>query len=176
MLHLAVFAMSAAVFIASPVLAADTEIYGRAKWEMSHETDSGDRQKNEQSIDLELKSYLNDNLSLKAIVRALHETNLEADNRSDLDLREFYLDLAGDRGKLRLGRQQVVWGKTDGLRLLDLINPQDFREFILDDFIDSRIPLWMARGDYYIGDDTFQSCQNFHTLFHGVEQSLINGL
>ena len=156
MLNLAVFAISAAVFIASPALAADTEVYGRAKWEMSHETDSGDRQKNEQSIDLEAKSYISDNLSLKAIVRALHETNLEADNRSDVDLREFYLDLAGDRGKLRLGRQQVVWGKTDGLRLLDLINPQDFREFILDDFIDSRIPLWMARGDYYIEDDTFQ--------------------
>jgi hypothetical protein len=35
------------------------------------------------------------------------------------------------------------------------VNPQDFREFILDDFVDSRIPLWMAKLDYYVGDWTF---------------------
>lgn len=156
MLKLPVLALAVIIFTASPLKASETEIFGRAKWEMAHETGSGDRQKNEQSIDIEAKSYFNDNLSLKAIVRALHETDLEAENLSDVDLREFYLDIAGDKGKLRLGRQQVVWGKTDGLRLLDLINPQDFREFILDDFIDSRIPLWMARGDYYFGDDTIQ--------------------
>lgn len=156
MLNFLIFAIAVSIAFTCPALAAETEVFGRAKWELARETESGDRQKNEQSIDVEVKSYLSDNLSLKFIVRGLHETELETDNRSDIDLREFYLDLAGDKGKLRLGRQQVVWGKTDGLRLLDLINPQDFREFILDDFIDSRIPLWMARGDYYFGDDTLQ--------------------
>jgi hypothetical protein len=43
--------------------------------------------------------------------------------------------------------QQVVWGQADGMRVLDVINPLDYREFILEDFMDSRRPLWLARVD-----------------------------
>ena len=60
----------------------------------------------------------------------------------ELELRELYLQ--GEIGDtfLILGKQQVVWGKADGLKVLDIVNPQSFREFILDDFESSRIPLW----------------------------------
>ena len=34
-----------------------------------------------------------------------------------------------------------------GVRVLDVINPLDYREFILEDFLDSRRPLWAARID-----------------------------
>ena len=135
---------------------AETEIFGRAKVEGAWETTSGEAQKNEQSIDVEIKSYLGEKVSIKALLRGLYESELEDNIHSEGGVRELYIDYSEDSFKLRLGRQQVVWGKTDGLRLLDLINPQDFREFILDDFIDSRIPLWMARGDIYVGDDTLQ--------------------
>lgn len=134
----------------------ETELFGRAKWEAAYETSSEKLQKNEQNLDIEMKSKLSDTTSLKTIIRAIHETKLEKDHLEDIDVREFYFDIRRDWSKIRLGRQQVVWGKTDGLRLLDLINPQDFREFILDDFIDSRIPLWMVRTDLYVGDDTLQ--------------------
>jgi len=71
---------------------------------------------------------------------------------TDLELREFYLD--GEVGKvfLRLGKQQVVWGEADGLKVLDVVNPQSFREFILPRFDDSRIPLWIAKAEIPIGD------------------------
>ncbi|MDH3973914.1 MAG: hypothetical protein OEV42_06505 [Deltaproteobacteria bacterium] len=134
----------------------ETEIFGRARLEGAWETTSGTVQKNEQNIDVEIKSYLGEHISVKAFLRGLYETELEEDIHSEGDVRELYIDYSGDNFKARLGRQQVVWGKTDGLKLLDLINPQDFREFILDDFIDSRIPLWMVRGDIYVGDDTLQ--------------------
>ena len=134
----------------------ETDIFGQVKWEAAHETSNSTLQKNEQNLTVETKTFLNDDLSLKTIIRGIHETKLEKEKLSQVDLREAYLDLRTDSSKIRLGRQQVVWGKTDGLRLLDLINPQDFREFILDDFIDSRIPLWMARTDLYVGDDTLQ--------------------
>ena len=151
------FLLALALFLVVPPAAdAETEIFGRVKLEGAYETRAEKTQKSEQSLDVELKSYIGESLSIKALLRGLHETELEEDVRSEGELREFYADLMGDRFKLRLGRQQVVWGKTDGLRLLDLINPQDFREFILDDFIDSRVPLWMARGDLYLGDDTLQ--------------------
>jgi hypothetical protein len=72
---------------------------------------------------------------------------------SDLEaeLRELYAHwtgrLRGARMDVRLGKQQVVWGQSFGLRVLDMINAQDFREFILDDFVDARTPVWGARLD-----------------------------
>jgi hypothetical protein len=77
----------------------------------------------------------------------------EDDYRFAATLREAFVDLAFDAVDVRLGKQQVVWGKTDGFRITDLVNPLDLKEFGLADFIDSRIPLWMAKIDYYLTMD-----------------------
>jgi hypothetical protein len=58
-----------------------------------------------------------------------------------------------DRLSLRFGRQFISWGETDGLRLLDVINPQDgtfsppaaANLFNLDE---TRVPLWGLRAIY----------------------------
>ncbi len=55
---------------------------------------------------------------------------------------------------IRLGKQQVVWGQADGLKVLDVVNPQKFREFNLPDFDDSRIPTWMVNAEWATGDDS----------------------
>ena len=81
---------------------------------------------------------------------------LEAGDSFQAELRELYLDLLYDDFDIRLGRQQIVWGESIGLRILDVINPQDFREFILNDFIDARIPLWSLRVGYTLSDWTFE--------------------
>ena len=60
-----------------------------------------------------------------------------------------------DRLKLRIGRQFISWGETDGFRLLDVINPQNLRFsppaapnlFNLDE---SRIPSWGLRMLYTV--------------------------
>jgi hypothetical protein len=60
-----------------------------------------------------------------------------------------------DRLKIRIGRQFISWGETDGIRLLDLINPQDLtfsppaapNLFNLDE---TRIPSWGLRSLYTI--------------------------
>ena len=70
----------------------------------------------------------------------------------EAELRELYLEIVYEDFDFRFGRQQVVWGESLGLRILDVLNPQDFREFILDDFIDARIPLWGSRVDYTFED------------------------
>jgi hypothetical protein len=62
-------------------------------------------------------------------------------------LRECYLDILTDRLDLRLGKQQVVWGTADGVRILDIVNPLDYREWTLQNYIDSRIPLWMLNAE-----------------------------
>jgi hypothetical protein len=66
---------------------------------------------------------------------------------TDGEIRELYLDAEWGGAYWRIGKQQVVWGQADGLRVLDMINPLDYREFILPDFEDRRIPLWMANID-----------------------------
>ncbi len=53
---------------------------------------------------------------------------------------------------LKVGRQIVVWGKSDNLRVTDVINPMDQREPGWVDIEDLRLPLTMARMDYYRGD------------------------
>lgn len=49
---------------------------------------------------------------------------------------------------IRIGRQDLSWGETDGFRLLDMIEPLDnrFGLPLVEDLDDRRIPLWMARA------------------------------
>ena len=91
-------------------------------------------------------AYESDNYSAQASRE--YKTNF---NTKDI-LREIYVDGSISNLSFRLGKQQVVWGEAVGLKITDIINPQDFREFILDDFIDSRIPLWMLKLEYSLGE------------------------
>lgn len=63
-------------------------------------------------------------------------------------LRELYVDTELGGWDLRLGKQQVVWGTADGIKLLDIINPTDFRELNQNAFEDSRIPVWMINAEH----------------------------
>ncbi|MBF0610110.1 MAG: RNA polymerase-associated protein rapA [Magnetococcales bacterium] len=69
-------------------------------------------------------------------------------------IRELYLDTAVDDIRLRLGKQQVVWGTADGIKLLDIINPTDYREFVQNTMEDSRIPVWMIKAEKNVGNDS----------------------
>ncbi|HED35814.1 MAG TPA: hypothetical protein ENJ08_16595 [Gammaproteobacteria bacterium] len=94
-------------------------------------------------------------------------------DRVELGLRELYYERSLDDWYLTIGKQQVVWGKADGLKVLDVVNPQSFREFILEDFEQSRIPLWTFNAersidDWLGGDWTLQLLwlpdQTYHAL------------
>ena len=66
-------------------------------------------------------------------------------------MRELYMDATLGKWDFRIGKQQVVWGETDGLRLMDIINPLDMRrQFITRDWRDIRIPLTMVKATYGI--------------------------
>ncbi|HKY93211.1 MAG TPA: hypothetical protein VJM11_19320, partial [Nevskiaceae bacterium] len=62
------------------------------------------------------------------------------DDSGSAELEEFFVDWRAGAWSVRLGKQQTVWGTSDGLKVLDIVNPQSFREFILDDYERSRIP------------------------------------
>lgn len=89
-------------------------------------------------------------------------------DRADLELREFYLEASPGNFYLRLGKQQIVWGTADGLKVLDVVNPQSFREFILDEFEDSRIPLWTLNAETRVGDLNWQFILIPEQTYHDI--------
>lgn len=62
------------------------------------------------------------------------------------------------RGKLRddldvkIGRQVVIWGRADSLRVLDVLNPLDNREPGLADIEDLRLPVGMLKTDWFFAN------------------------
>jgi len=72
------------------------------------------------------------------------------------ELREMYLDMYFDNLDVRVGKQFVVWGVLEGIRIVDEINPMDFRELILPDLLDYRIPLWTLKVDYFSENTTYE--------------------
>jgi hypothetical protein len=70
-----------------------------------------------------------------------------------LRLYEAYINLTKGPLFLRIGRQNLSWGETDGFRLLDQINPLDnnFGGF-LTSLDERRIPLNMLRAQWSFGD------------------------
>lgn len=77
---------------------------------------------------------------------------LTIDELGTLALRDAYLEFELSNGIARVGKQQIVWGRLDGIKVLDVLNPQSYREFILEDFGHSRIGLWSAYTDMTFGD------------------------
>ncbi|MDY6845429.1 MAG: DUF1302 family protein, partial [Thermodesulfobacteriota bacterium] len=71
----------------------------------------------------------------------------------EFELREAYiLGSLLENLDIKFGRQIVVWGKSDNIRVTDVLNPLDMREPGLTDIEDLRLPVAMTRLDYYFGD------------------------
>ena len=71
----------------------------------------------------------------------------------ELELGETYLQGSLTKSfDFKIGRQIVVWGKSDNIRVTDVLNPLDMREPGLTDIEDLRLPVTMSRLDYYIAD------------------------
>jgi hypothetical protein len=65
------------------------------------------------------------------------------------ELREFYVDFApAERLKLRIGKQQVVWGETDFFRAMDVVHGFDYRwrSFLEREGDELRKPLIMVNA------------------------------
>ena len=66
----------------------------------------------------------------------LQDAYVQGSLRSDLDL--------------KIGRQVVNWGRSDNLRVLDVLNPLDNRQPGIGDLEDLRLSVAMLRADYYV--------------------------
>jgi hypothetical protein len=70
----------------------------------------------------------------------------------EIELREAYIQGTIFKNlDIKIGRQIVVWGKSDSIRVTDVLNPLDLREPGLTDIEDLRLPVTMSRLDFYLG-------------------------
>lgn len=53
---------------------------------------------------------------------------------------------------MKIGHQIVVWGKSDSIRITDVINPLDNRLPGMTDIEDLRLSVGMIKADYYLGE------------------------
>lgn len=142
------------------------------------EHDAGDLAKFENSAKFFINGDLGEDSSWHAEVNFIYDTEAYDSDYKGHQLytehdwfRELYADteFAGWSG--RFGKQQVVWGTADGIKLLDIINPTDFRELVQNTFEDSRIPIWMANVERDIGENS-----NIQFIVSEVRANVIPGL
>ena len=74
----------------------------------------------------------------------------------EIGLREAYMDIYFNSVDLRIGKQQIIWGKADGVFITDIISPKDLSEFLLRDFDEIRMGITALKANYYFGDNTFE--------------------
>jgi len=164
--NLILSAALAAVFSTSAVFA-EAEVTGKIVHESAKFTTSGTtigaaaaHDKDAMKTETSAKIYIDGEVDKIADGATYHvELNLMKDSKgigkydsnesyTQRDaLREAYVDTTVDDWSIRTGKQQVVWGTADGMKLLDMINPTDYGEMAQNQMEDSRIPVWMVNAE-----------------------------
>ncbi|MEA3505651.1 MAG: DUF1302 family protein [Bacteroidota bacterium] len=68
--------------------------------------------------------------------------------QTQIELREAFLEYTTKNWNFKAGRQIVIWGIADGLRITDVVSPMDMTEFLARDYDDIRIPVNAMRVRY----------------------------
>jgi len=97
-------------------------------------------------------SHFSDNTEFRAEPRLT--SNMEGD--PELELKQLYIDVFFTSFDLRIGKQQIIWGKGDGVFITDLVSPKNLSEFILPDFDEIRTGLTALKTDFYAGSSIFE--------------------
>ncbi|MEW8044757.1 MAG: hypothetical protein G8D28_10640 [gamma proteobacterium symbiont of Phacoides pectinatus] len=121
--------------------------------------DAGDLMKFENSARFFINGDIGEESSFHADLNLIYDAKgVNSDYRGHRSytqndwLRELYVDTRAADWYLRPGKQQEVWGTADGIKLLDIINPTDFRKLNQNTMEDARIPVWMVKGERDVGE------------------------
>lgn len=80
----------------------------------------------------------------------------DSEPRVEIRLREAFAEWYTDNFEITLGRQMIVWGRTDATQIMDIITPLDVSEFLTQDFNDLRQGINAVNASYFYGDNSFQ--------------------
>jgi hypothetical protein len=147
----------------APGWASALRLRGRLAEEAAYRLhDPGDVSKIRTTGWLDGRYAISEAVAVRAAVRAWYDAvfaatdrypaNVERDQKTDLSLREALLTVAHGDLDVRLGRQQIVWGEAIGTFVTDVVNPKDFREFVLPEFTELRIPIWALDATYRLAE------------------------
>ncbi|MFH0811945.1 MAG: DUF1302 family protein [Pseudomonadota bacterium] len=110
------------------------------------------------TLQLEMEYSLGEHFSIFSIYRLAYEGGYDVQSVDDRprdqefiqdELRELYVTLAFDEWTFKIGKQQLVWGETDVLRMADVINPLDLSwNWSNETWEDIRRPLRMIVATY----------------------------
>jgi len=112
------------------------------------------------STNINFEKKFNDNYKIKSTIKAYKDFiyNLKNDEykivpkdyESDFDINELYLQGKNNNIDFRIGRQIVVWGKSDNIRITDVLNPIDNTTPAMVDIKDLRLGRVMSKIDFYL--------------------------
>ena len=77
--------------------------------------------------------------------------NMISDEKK-IDLHEIYMEYSSELWSMRLGKQLHIWGKADGIRITDILNPCDYSEYNTLELDDMRIPVESVKINYFPGN------------------------
>jgi len=134
--------------------------------------ESGDLSRCRNTLQVEAEWSMTSDFVLHAIGRGVYEAKYSLDddlytskedaadlkalpngNKMEMngELREFYFKYSPGNFHITAGKQQIVWGESDALRMSDIINPLDMSwNYVFADWEDIRVPLWMIDVKYNI--------------------------
>lgn len=95
-------------------------------------------------------NYSNDTVS--ADVKFALSKDIITDYKSDI-IDELTLEATFGNFVVQAGKMKVVWGKGDKLHVLDNFNANDYKDFLIPDYIDRRISEPMVRVLYNASND-----------------------
>ena len=108
------------------------------------------------SADLNLEYQLNKTYKIKSTLKAYEDfksTVSKKEDDKDFDINELYIQGAlSSNIDIKAGRQIVVWGKSDNIRIVDTLNSMDLSTPAMTDIKDLRLGRAMSKLDYYIND------------------------
>ena len=106
---------------------------------------------NDVKIKINAKAYYDSIYSIKG--RDDYSSQELDELESEIELFDAYIEgKITDSFDYKIGRQVVVWGRSDTIRVTDILNPLDNRRPGMTDIEDLRLPVTMVKFDYFIGD------------------------
>ena len=94
------------------------------------------------------KKIKTDNIFGELNITPQFKYDLESE-KEDIELKEAFLDLYLSDFDLRLGKQKVTWGKSDGLIVTNIVNSRDYTVHPVLEFIDQMQAVNAVKTNFY---------------------------
>lgn len=122
------------------------EITGFGRSRLGAQTDNGALFINDHTLEAAF-NWESDDAELHGLAAATSD----GEGNSGFELKELYVHLYGNFLDLRVGKQQVIWGKADGMFITDLVSPKNLTDFLTRDISELRLSVTGAKADFFLG-------------------------